>query len=143
MEIRPIKSARDHEEAVEEIEALMNARAGSREAERLDVLVTLVDRYEEEHFPMGIPSPIGAIEFAMDQRGYTRKDLEAIVGTRARASEILNGRRGLSIEMIRELHTRWLIPLEALVMGSAGTRKAPSRKAARKSRPKSRPAPKK
>ena len=100
-EIKPIRTEDDHAAAMAEIETLWNAIPGSVEDDRLDVLVTLVDAYENEHDPMDPPDPIEAIKFRMEQQGLTRKDLEAIIGTRTRITEVLSGKRGLSITMIR------------------------------------------
>ena len=115
MNIRPIRSAEDHERALERIEALMSAEYGTPEGDELDVLSTLVDAYEREHFPIGSPDPVEAIQFRMEQMGLERKDLEPFIGSRARVSEVLNRRRGLSLGMIRSLHRNLDIPLEALI----------------------------
>ena len=115
MNIRPIRTADDHESALKRIEALMSAEYGTPEGDELDVLSTLVDVYEREHFPVESPDPIDAIMFRMEQMGLERKDLEPFLGSRARVSEILNRRRGLSLAMIRSLHKNLDIPLEALI----------------------------
>ena len=115
MTIRPIRSASDHESALKRIEALMSAEKDTPEGDELDVLVTLVDVYESEHFPIDTPDPIEAIKFRMEQLDLDRKDLEPYLGSRARVSEILNKRRGLSLAMIRALHENLEIPLEALI----------------------------
>ena len=100
-EIKPIRSEADYEAAVER---LWGARSGTPEGDRLDVLATLIDAYESAHHPIDPPDPIEAIKFRMEQQGLTRKDLEGILGTRTRVAEVLNRRRGLSINMIRRLH---------------------------------------
>jgi len=115
MNIRPIRSADDHESALKRIEALMSAKEGTPEGDELDVLTTLVDAYEKEHFPSDSPDPVEAILFRMEQMGLKRKDLEPFLGSRARVSEILNRRRGLSLAMIRSLHEHLDIPLDALI----------------------------
>ncbi len=115
MNIRPIRNSDDHESALKRIETLMSAEYGSPEGDELDVLTTLVDAYEREHFPIDAPDPIEAIQFRMEQMGLDRKDLEPYLGSRARVSEILNRRRGLSLAMIRSLHKNLDIPLEALI----------------------------
>jgi HTH-type transcriptional regulator/antitoxin HigA len=115
MTIHPIRSPRDHESALKRIEALMSAEKDTGEGDELDVLVTLVDAYENEHFFIDAPDPIEAIKFRMEQLGLERKDLEPYLGSRARVSEILNRRRGLSLSMIRALHENLEIPLEALI----------------------------
>jgi HTH-type transcriptional regulator/antitoxin HigA len=117
MDVRPIRNKSDHARALRRIEELMDAAAGSPEAEELDVLATLVDAYEERNFPISDPNPLDAIRFRMEQLGLTRKDLEPLIGSRARVSEVLNGRRPLSINMIRRLHSELGIPLESLVGG--------------------------
>lgn len=103
MEIRPIRNDDDHARAIEQLEALWGAADGSPEAEQLEVLVTLINAYEVEHHAIGSPDPIEAIEFRMDQEGLTRKDLEPMIGGRARVSEVLNRKRPLTLRMIRRL----------------------------------------
>ena len=88
---------------------------------RLDVLATLIDAYEREHDPIDPPDPIEAIKFRMEQQGLTRKDLEGILGSRTRIAEVLNRRRGLSINMIRRLHDRLGISAEVLIRPSRST----------------------
>ncbi len=102
MKIKPITTDAQHEEALAEIDRLMNRNpaAGTAAADRLGVLATLVEAFEDTRWPIDPPDPIEAIKFAMDQRGYTRKDLESALGSRQRVSEILNRRRRLTIEMI-------------------------------------------
>ena len=115
MNIRPIRTTSDHERALKRIEALMSARKDTPEGDELDVLATLVDVYEQKHFPIDGPDPVEAIQFRMEQMGLERKDLEPYLGSRARVSEIPNWRRGLSLAMIRSLHRNLEIPLEALI----------------------------
>lgn len=115
MNIRPIRNNSDHESALKRIEALMSARKDTAEGDELDVLATLVDVYEKEQFPIDSPDPVEAIKFRMEQMGLERKDLEPFIGSRARVSEVLNKRRGLSLKMIRALHDELDIPLEALI----------------------------
>jgi HTH-type transcriptional regulator/antitoxin HigA len=93
----------------------MDAKPGTPESDELDVLVTLVEAFEDRHFPIADPDPIAAIQFRMDQMGLTRKDLEPMLGSRGRVSEVLTGRRPLSIQMIRRLNRELGIPLESLV----------------------------
>ncbi len=114
-EVRPVRSEADYEAAMAEIERLWGAKSGTLEGDRLDVLATLVDAYESEHDPIDPPDPIEAIKFRMDQQGLTRRDLEAILGTRARVAEVLNRKRDLSIGMIRRLHERLGISAEVLI----------------------------
>jgi HTH-type transcriptional regulator / antitoxin HigA len=117
-EVRPIRSKRDYEAALREVELLWGAKAGTRAGDRLDVLATLIDAYEAEHYPMDPPDPIEAIKFRMEQRGLTRRDLEAIIGTRTRIAEVLSRKRGLSIAMIRRLHEHLGISADVLIRPS-------------------------
>jgi HTH-type transcriptional regulator/antitoxin HigA len=117
-EIKPIRTKRDYEAALKEIERLWGTKAGTRDGDRLDVLATLIDAYETEHYPMDPPDPIEAIRFRMEQQGLTRRDLEEIIGTRTRIAEVLNRKRGLSVGMIRRLHERLGISAEVLIRPS-------------------------
>ena len=114
-DVKPIRTRKDHEAALKKIERLWGAKAGTPEGDRLDVLATLVDAYEAAQFPIDPPDPIEAIKFRMEQQGLTRKDLEPLIGTRTRVAEVLNGRRNLSIAMIRRLHQRLGISAEVLI----------------------------
>ena len=115
MEIRPIKTKADHRAALKEIERLIQARPGTPAGDRLEVLTTLVDRYESQHEPIDPPDPIDALLYHMDSRGLTRRDLEPFIGSRARVAEVLNRRRALTIEMIRKLHDGLGISAEVLI----------------------------
>ena len=115
MEIRPIKSDRDHRRALKEIERLMHARRNTPDGDRLDVLTTLVEAWEEKHHAIDSPEPVEAIRFAMEQRGLSRRDLEPLIGSRARVAEVLNKKRNLTLSMIRRLHTELGIPAESLI----------------------------
>lgn len=115
MNIKPIKTARDHRAALREIESLMSAKRGSAAGDRLDVLVTLVEAYERKHFPMDLPDPVAAIEHAMEQRGLTPKDLVPSVGRLNRVYEVLSRKRSLTLEMIRRLHVDLGIPADSLI----------------------------
>ena len=117
-EVRPIRTKRDYEAVLKEVERLWGAKLGTRDGDRLDVLATLLDAYEAEHYPMDPPDPIEAIKFRMEQQGLTRRDLEAMIGTRTRIAEVLNRRRGLSIAMIRRLHERLGISADVLIRPS-------------------------
>lgn len=121
-EVRPIRTKRDYESALKKVERLWGAKAGTSEGDRLDVLATLVDAYEAEHYPMDPPDPVEAIKFRMEQQGLTRRDLEEIIGTRTRIAEVLNRKRGLSIAMIRRLHERLGISADVLIRPSRKTR---------------------
>ena len=116
--LKPIKTKADYARAMAEIEELWGAKSGTPEGDRLDILATLVDAYESQHYPMDPPDPIEAIKFRMEQQGLTRKDLEGILGTRTRVAEVLNGRRGLSIRMIRLVHDKLGISAEVLIRPS-------------------------
>lgn len=117
-EVKPIRSEADYEKALTEVERLWGARSGTPEGDRLDVLATLIDAFESAHHPIDPPDPIEAIKFRMEQQGLTRKDLEGILGTRTRVAEVLNRRRGLSINMIRRLHDKLGISAEVLIRPS-------------------------
>ena len=128
IKIRPIKTEADYDAALDRAAALMDAEEGTAEADELDVLATLIEAYEDKHYPMDPPDPIDAIKFRMEQHGLTRKDLESMIGTRTRVAEVLNGKRNLSITMIRKLHAKLGIPAEVLIRptrksGQAGRRK--------------------
>lgn len=117
-EIKPIRTKKDYEKAMKDVEALWGAKSGTPKGDRLDVLATLIDAWEEAHYPMDPPDPIEAIKFRMEQQGLTRKDLEGIIGTRARIAEVLSGKRELSIAMIRRLNSKLNIPAEILIRPS-------------------------
>jgi HTH-type transcriptional regulator/antitoxin HigA len=113
--VRPIRTKEDYRLARNRIEKLMSAEPGTPEGDELDVLATLVDAYEEEHFPMDAPSPVAAIQFRMDQQGLTRKDLEPLIGSRARVSEVMTGKRGLTLAMVRRVRAGLGISADLLV----------------------------
>ena len=115
MEIRPIKTEADYEATLEEIEGLMSAAADSPEGDRLDVLVTLVEAYERDHYPMDFPDPVEAIKFRMEQQGLTVEDLVPVIGRKNRVYEILARKRPLTLRMIEGLHERFAIPAESLL----------------------------
>ncbi|HCQ14211.1 helix-turn-helix domain-containing protein [Flavobacterium sp.] len=115
MEIKPIKTDKDYQQALERLEVIFDAALGSKEGDELEVLGILIDRYENEHFPIGMPDPIEAIKFRMEQMGYNQSDLAKIVGLKSRASEILNRKRKLTLEMIRQLHESLNIPTDVLI----------------------------
>ena len=115
MEIRPIKTKADHRAALKEIETLMVAEPGSPEGERLDVLVTLVEAYENRHYRFDLPDPVEAIKFRMEQKGMTPKDLVPMIGRINRVYEVLNRKRPLTLAMIQRLHDDLGIPAESLI----------------------------
>ena len=116
--LRPIRTKRDYEAALKEAKRLWGAKTRTRDGDRLDMLATLIDAYEAQHYPMDPPDPIEAIKFRMEQQGLTRRDLEELIGTRTRIAEVLNGKRGLSIGMIRRLHRRLGMSAEVLIRPS-------------------------
>ena len=115
MEIKPIRTDKDYRKALERLELIFDAKKNSKDGDELEVLGILIDQYENEHFPIGLPDPIEAIKFRMEQMGYNQTDLANIVGLKSRASEILNKKRKLSLEMIRQLHERLHIPTDVLI----------------------------
>lgn len=117
-DLKPIRSKADYKRSLAEVERLWGAKSGTPEGDHLDVLATLIDAYESEHYPIDPPDPIEAIKFRMEQQGLSRKDLEPMIGTRTRVAEVLNRRRGLSISMIRRLHARLGIPADVLIRPS-------------------------
>ena len=115
MDIKPIKTEQDYNLALERLEIIFDAKLGSPEGDELEILGILIDQYENEHFPIGLPDPIEAIKFRMEQMDYSQKDLATIVGLKSRASEILSKKRKLTLEMIRKLHDRLNIPTDVLI----------------------------
>ncbi len=130
MYIRPIKTEQDYQTALAAIGDLMDAEPDTPEGDRLDVLVTLVDAYEARHFPMEAPDPVAAIRFRMEQLGLTRRDLEPLIGARGRVSEVLSGKRRLSLDMIRKLHAQLKIPASVLIQDPTEEPSGPSGKRA-------------
>ena len=115
MNIKPIHNEDDYKATLEAIEMLMMAEPGTPDGERLDVLVTLVEAWEREHYPMDFPDPVEAIKFEMERRGLTPVDLVPMIGQRNRVYEILGRKRSLTLNMIRKLHTGLGIPAESLL----------------------------
>ena len=115
MNIKPVKTSTDYEAALKEIERLFEAQPGTPQGDRLEVLTTLVEAYEDKHYAIPAPDPIEAIQYFMESRDLSRRDLEPYLGSRARVSEILNRKRPLSLEMIRELNQGLGIPAEVLI----------------------------
>jgi HTH-type transcriptional regulator / antitoxin HigA len=115
MNIRPVRTKKDHARALKRIAALMHARAGSAEGDELDILVTLVEAYEQKHFPVGEPDPVSAILHRMEALGLARKDLEPYLGSKSRVSEVLGRKRKLTMDMARRLHARLGIPARTLI----------------------------
>ena len=115
MTVKPIKTKKDYNQALERLEIIFDAKKGSMDGDELEVLGILIDKYEETHFPIGLPDPIEAIKFRMEQLGYNQADLAKVVGLKSRASEILNKKRKLSLDMIRQLHDKLNIPTDVLI----------------------------
>ena len=120
MRVRAIRTEQDYEAAVARTSELMGSPLGSPEGEELDLLATLVVDYEARHFPIEPPDPITAIEFRMEQQGLTQKDLEPMIGSRARVSEVMTGKRPLTLEMIRRLSAGLGISADVLIGLSRG-----------------------
>jgi len=116
MNIKPIKTEQDYTNALNKIESLMDAKPNTAQIDELEVLTILVEAYEEQHYKIEAPDPIEAIRFRMEQEGLKQKDLVTIVGSKSRVSEILNKKRKLTIEMIRNLHSQLHIPIESLFL---------------------------
>lgn len=115
MEIRPIKSEADYKTTLAEVERLFDATLDTPEGDRLEVLTTLLEAYEKKQYSIPSPDPVEALTYWMESRGITRKEMEPLVGSRTRLSEIFNHRRGLTLTMIRNLHNKLGIPVEALI----------------------------
>lgn len=115
MNIKPINNEGDYQEALERLEVIFDAQPGSPEGDELKVLAILIDNYENENFPIGMPDPISAIKFRMEQLGIKQKDLVEIIGFKSRVSEVLSKKRKLTLEMIRKLNEDLNIPTEVLI----------------------------
>ncbi|QBQ54814.1 helix-turn-helix domain-containing protein [Nitrosococcus wardiae] len=115
MDIKPIKTEADYEAALAEIAQLMDAEADTPEGDRLDLLTTLAEAWEAKHFPIDKPDPIEMIKHRMEAQGLTRRDLESMIGSRSRVSEVLSRRRPLSLNMIRRLNRDMNIPADLLI----------------------------
>jgi HTH-type transcriptional regulator/antitoxin HigA len=115
MILKLIKTKKDYQEALKRLEIIFDATPNTKEGDELEILALLIEKYEEEHFPIEAPDPIEAIKFRMEQMGYKQKDLENIIGYKGRVSEILNRKRKLTLEMIRKLHETLQIPTDVLL----------------------------
>jgi HTH-type transcriptional regulator/antitoxin HigA len=115
MNIKPIRNEKDYQNALERLELIFDAKKGTEYGDELEILSILIDRYENENFPIGMPDPIEAIKFRMEQMGMKQKDLATVIGFNSRVSEILNKKRKLTLDMIRKLNTTLHIPTEVLV----------------------------
>jgi HTH-type transcriptional regulator / antitoxin HigA len=115
MDITPIKSKRDYQRALKQIERLMDAKRNTPDGDRLDVLVTLVEAWEARHYPLDLPDPVDAIKYHMEQRGLQPRDLAPYIGNRNRVYEVLNRKRPLTLRMVWRLHQGLGIPAESLI----------------------------
>jgi HTH-type transcriptional regulator/antitoxin HigA len=115
MTIKPIRTEEDYKAALAEISRLMDAREDTEDFDRLDVLATLVEAYEAKKCPIGPPSPLAAIEYEMEKRGLSHRDMESIFGSAGRVSEILNGQRPLTMTMIRRLQSQFDLSADVLI----------------------------
>ena len=117
MNIKPIKTKKDYEQAMLRLENIFDAKKGTPKGDELEILSLLIEKYEDEHFPIDLPDPVEAIKFRMEQTGMTQTDLANIVGQKSRASEILNRKRSLTLQQIVNLHKGLNISYESLIDG--------------------------
>jgi HTH-type transcriptional regulator/antitoxin HigA len=115
MKIAPIRNEQDYQKALKRLEIIFDSKKGTEQGDELEILSILIDKYENENFPIGLPDPIEAIKFRMEQTGMKQKDLAEVVGFKSRVSEILSKKRKLTLGMIRKLNTTLRIPTEVLV----------------------------
>jgi HTH-type transcriptional regulator/antitoxin HigA len=120
MTIKPIRTDEDLQAAFRRLEIIFQAEDGTPEADEMEILVTLIEAYENKHYPIAPPDPIEAIKFRMEQQGLTPRDLEAYIGGSGRVSEVLNRKRPLSLKMVKRLHEGLRIPYESLLADTAG-----------------------
>lgn len=115
MTLKPIKTEEDYNQVLERLSQIFDAKPNTKEGDELEILGILVEKYENENFPIELPDPIEAIKFRMEQLNYSQNDLAEVIGLKSRASEILNKKRKLSLEMIRKLSEKLHIPTEVLI----------------------------
>ncbi|WP_234109305.1 MULTISPECIES: helix-turn-helix domain-containing protein [Chryseobacterium] len=115
MKLKPIKTEQDYNQALERLEKIFDATPGTKDGDELEILGILIENYENEHYSIELPDPIEAIKFRMEQLNYSQNDLAEVIGLKSRASEILNRKRKLSLEMIRKLTEKLHIPSEVLI----------------------------
>jgi len=115
MNIRPIRNEADYKKALERLEVIFDSKKGTEEGDELEILAIVIDNYENENFPIGMPDPISAINFRMEQMGLKQKDLVKMIGFKSRVSEIMNRKRKLTLDMIRKLNADLNIPTEVLI----------------------------
>src|SRR5258706_1687226 len=134
MEIKPIRNRQDYEAALRRVESLWDSKEGSHELDELDVLATLVEAYEREHYPVDLPDPIEAIKFRLEQQGKDASALVGVIGQRTRVYEILHKKRSLSLEMIRNLHDKLGIPANVLIQPTWGRERVKRQASPRRTR---------
>jgi HTH-type transcriptional regulator/antitoxin HigA len=115
MNIHPIKTEKDYEKALERLEQIFDAKQGTKEGDELEILSILIEKYEDEYYPIDLPDPIEAIKFRMEQLGMKQNDLTEVIGFKSRVSEIMNKKRKLTLEMIRKLNKYLSIPTNVLI----------------------------
>lgn len=115
MDIKAIKTETDYNQALKRLEKIFHAPASSEEGDEAEILSILIEKYEDEHYPIDAPDPIEAIKFRMEQMGMENKDLAEIIGYKSRVSEIFSRKRKLNLKMIRKLHEKLKIPYESLI----------------------------
>ena len=115
MDIKPIRTDKDYEEALQRVELLIDAKEGTTEFDELEILSTLIENYEAKHFSIDIPDPIEAIKFRMEQERLKQKDVAELFGNKVRVSEVLNKKRRLTLDMVRNLHDNLSIPYDSLL----------------------------
>ncbi|SRR6266446_3549821 len=134
MEIKPIRNSQDYEVTLRRVEFLWDAKEGSSEFDELDVLATLIEAYEREHYPVDLPDPIEAIKFRLEQQGKSTRALVGIIGQRTRVYEVLQKKRTLSLEMIRNLHEKLGIPANVLIQPGRNRKQSKHQNAHRQTR---------
>ena len=134
MDIKPIRGEADYERALRRVEELWNASEGSTEGDELDILATLIEVYEREHYPIDLPDPIEAIKFRLEQKGKDSRALIGVIGQRTRVYEVMQGKRPLSLNMIRNLHQEFDIPAEVLIQPARRKRKIDVRRSSARPR---------
>jgi HTH-type transcriptional regulator/antitoxin HigA len=127
MDIKPIRSEADYERALRRVEKLWDSPEGSARSDELDILATLIEAYERRHYPIDLPSPIEAIKFRLEQQGKDTRALIGVIGQRTRVYEVMQGKRPLSLNMIRNLHQKFGIPAEVLIRPARRSRRATHR----------------
>jgi|HubBroStandDraft_6_1064221.scaffolds.fasta_scaffold44863_1 HTH-type transcriptional regulator/antitoxin HigA len=124
MDIKPIRTEADYDRALRRVEKLWDSPKGSAQSDELDILATLIEAYERQHYPIDLPSPIEAIKFRLEQQGTDTRVLIGVIGQRTRVYEVMQGKRPLSLNMIRNLHQKFGIPAEVLIRPARQGRRA-------------------